>query len=82
MSEPLRKVSAKKYNQGAKVRWRVKGNSDGPVYAGTTLVQGCASCGKVNPDDASKMTTAGDYGGLSRIDGKSFSPINQGNDRS
>jgi hypothetical protein len=46
MSEPLRKVSAKKYTDTAKIRWREKGKTDGPIYHGQVEVVPCASCGR------------------------------------
>jgi len=80
MSEPLRKVSAKKYDQSAKMRWRVKGNDDGPVYAGTMLVKACATCGKASPNDHRPMTTAGDFGGFYQTPQLEKTLINQEND--
>lgn len=50
MSDPLPKVSAAKYG-AAKMRWREKGQTDGPIFAGTIEIQPCATCGKPKPGD-------------------------------
>ena len=42
---PSPRVSPEKY---AKVRWRIKGNQDGDVYKGTSLVRQCKGCRKSN----------------------------------
>jgi hypothetical protein len=43
--KPLPRVSAKHYgNQAAKVRFRVKGNADGPIYQGQVQIVPCAGC--------------------------------------
>jgi len=42
-----RKVSASKYtgNAAAKVKFRIKGQPDGPVYQGQSVIAPCRSCG-------------------------------------
>jgi len=40
--KPLPAVSPEKY---ARVRFRIKGNIDGPTYQGQELVRKCKSCG-------------------------------------
>jgi hypothetical protein len=46
--KPHPKISAKHYAPAppaaAKVRFRIKGQSDGPVYQGQKIVTPCASC--------------------------------------
>jgi hypothetical protein len=49
--KPIPRVSAKHYAPqpvptAAKVRFRVKGESDGPVYQGQVQIIPCASCGQ------------------------------------
>jgi len=43
---PLPKVSAKKYPESrpAQVRFRIKGNTDGPIYRGQELMRPCKTC--------------------------------------
>jgi hypothetical protein len=48
--KPIPRVSAKHYAPqpaptAAKVRFRVKGEADGPVYQGQVVVVPCRSCG-------------------------------------
>lgn len=48
---PIRRVSAKKYrppaepDRTAKVRFRIKGQTDGPIYQGQKIITPCKSCG-------------------------------------
>jgi len=45
---PIRRVSAGKYPQAEglfAVRMRVKGEADGPVFRGQTVIVPCAGCG-------------------------------------
>jgi hypothetical protein len=48
---PHPKISSEKYQQSAQavsevaqVKWRLKGNQDGPVYQGQQLVTKCPTC--------------------------------------
>lgn len=47
---PLPKVSAAKYNQAvtedraARMKWKLKGNEDGPIYQGQVKVGKCRTC--------------------------------------
>jgi hypothetical protein len=46
---PVPRVSPAKYrskNRAAKVRFRIKGEADGPLYEGQKLVVPCSGCGK------------------------------------
>ena len=47
--KPLPRVSAKHYGQqpapAAKVRFRLKGETDGPIYQGQVQIVPCAGCG-------------------------------------
>ena len=48
---PIPRVSAKKYppkDRAAKVRFRIKGEKDGPVFEGQKLVVPCRGCAKGN----------------------------------
>lgn len=51
---PHPKVSAAKYaiasdlDQNAKMKWRIKGNQDGPVYQGQAVIIPCSTCGGKN----------------------------------
>lgn len=44
------RVSAKHYGlvqpRTAKVRFRIKGETDGPIYQGQTKIKACQSCGQ------------------------------------
>jgi 23S rRNA maturation-related 3'-5' exoribonuclease YhaM len=42
---PHKKVSPEKYKQPAKIKWRVKGNTDGHVYQGQEIIAPCKTCG-------------------------------------
>lgn len=45
----------------ARVRMRLKGRPDGPVFQGMEVIKSCASCGgTMTPDDAHKMTLGAD----------------------
>lgn len=47
MSEtPIARVSASKYDRPARVRVRLKGETDGPVYEGQRVVVPCKTCGQ------------------------------------
>lgn len=47
--KPIPRVSAKHYAPqpapAAKVKWRIKGQPDGPVYQGQEKVLSCRTCG-------------------------------------
>ena len=47
---PIPRVSAKHYAPqpapAAKVRFRLKGETDGPIYQGQHIITPCKSCGK------------------------------------
>jgi hypothetical protein len=54
--KPIPRVSAKHYAPwpapAAKVRFRLKGEVDGPVYQGQAVVTPCKSCGgKINQSE-------------------------------
>lgn len=49
----------------ATVRWRIKGNADGPVYSGQQMIKGCRTCGK--PVDHRSLTTSGVSPGCSEV---------------
>ena len=45
---PIPRVSPQKY---AKVRFRIKGEKEGPVYQGQALVKPCVGCAKkISPE--------------------------------
>lgn len=48
-AKPIPRVSAKHYAAqpvpAAKVRFRIKGQPDGPVYQGQVKITPCSSCG-------------------------------------
>jgi hypothetical protein len=48
-STPIKRVSAKKYppkDRAAKMRFRIKGETDGPIYEGQKIILPCKGCGK------------------------------------
>ena len=52
--KPIPRVSAKHYAPqpaptAAKVKWRIKGQTDGPVYQGQEKVSSCRTCGLAKP---------------------------------
>ena len=40
-NEPIRTEAVRPAN----VKWKIKGNADGPIYAGTVQVKPCVTCG-------------------------------------
>lgn len=53
---PIRRVSARKYTRAATVRFRIKGQPDGPIYRGQALLRPCATCPPIHIPIAAPRT--------------------------